>query len=347
MMFRIEDTPQYLIAYDKGHHDDITHYENLMRRWVERYERGERFGVILAMEEHDHDDEHNHDHDHDSERHAEYEAAFMKLLNDFRRDHKDHAADCTVGFARVAPQSFVDEYAQDNPDFIELMRVETDRMAQYMWGVPGNVFTTVEAAKQWLDDQFTQAPQTTKTAQAADVAAVTNTALFFGSSTGETEFVAFEIQKAWQEQGLEALPVENIGNVKDLSVLLNYDLLLLGIPTWNIGELQDDWDIAFPQLDSMDFSGKRVALFGIGDQYGYPENFLDAAGILANKLEERGAQLCGFWSTDGYEFELSIAQRGDQFVCLAIDDSNQSSETLSRIEKWVQQLIDELGLKSA
>jgi flavodoxin I len=124
-----------------------------------------------------------------------------------------------------------------------------------------------------------------------------------------------------------------------------FDHLILGIPTWNIGQLQDDWDILFPQLDALDFSGKKVALFGVGDQYGYPDNFLDAVGILGNKLIERGAELCGRWYDSNYEFAESIAFVDGKFMGLGIDEDHQANLTDGRISQWVRQLVEEFALQ--
>ena len=52
-----------------------------------------------------------------------------------------------------------------------------------------------------------------------------------------------------------------------------YHYLIFGIPTWDYGELQEDWEEMWPELDSLDLSGKEVALYGLGDQQGYPEWF--------------------------------------------------------------------------
>ena len=117
----------------------------------------------------------------------------------------------------------------------------------------------------------------------------------------------------------------------------------MGIPTWNVGQLQDDWLILFPKLDELDFSGKKVALFGVGDQLGYPDNFLDALGMLARKLRERGATLVGRWSTEGYDFSASKAQEGNQFVGLGLDEYNQEDKTDGRIATWLGQVQREFG----
>jgi flavodoxin I len=100
----------------------------------------------------------------------------------------------------------------------------------------------------------------------------------------------------------------------------------------------------YPELDNIDFSGKKVAYFGCGDQVGYADNFLDAIGILEEKITERGGKTVGYWSTEGYEFDTSKAVRNGKFIGLALDDTNQSDLTEQRLKKWVTLLRIEFGV---
>lgn len=120
--------------------------------------------------------------------------------------------------------------------------------------------------------------------------------------------------------------------------------MIIASPTWNIGELQSDWEGYFPELDNIDFSGKKVAYFGTGDQVGYSDNFMDALGILEEKISEQGATTVGYWSTDGYDFNESKALRNSKFVGLALDEDNQSDMTEERVKKWVAQVKNEFGI---
>jgi flavodoxin len=70
-----------------------------------------------------------------------------------------------------------------------------------------------------------------------------------------------------------------------------YDVLILGIPTWDFGEIQEDWEAVWDQLDTLDLQDKIVALYGMGDQLGYGEWFLDALGMLHDKLATKGVKL--------------------------------------------------------
>ncbi len=126
-------------------------------------------------------------------------------------------------------------------------------------------------------------------------------------------------------------------NVENASFdeLLKYDLLILGISTWFDGELPNYWDEYLPGLEELDFSGKKVAIFGLGNQAGYPENYQDAMGILADFFKSRGAEIIGYTSADSYSFECSLAVKDGQFCGLAIDTSFPAEKTKKLIEEWV------------
>jgi flavodoxin I len=92
----------------------------------------------------------------------------------------------------------------------------------------------------------------------------------------------------------------------------------------------------------MDLSGKTFAVFGLGDQKGYPENFCDAIGIMVEILEKCRANVVGKIPAGGYTFESSRALRGDHFVGLPLDQENQAKLTSVRVNRWVTQLKSEM-----
>ena len=65
-----------------------------------------------------------------------------------------------------------------------------------------------------------------------------NIGLFYGSSTCYTEMAAEKIRDII---GPELVTLHNL---KDDSPALmsQYDVLILGIPTWDFGEIQEDWE---------------------------------------------------------------------------------------------------------
>ena len=126
--------------------------------------------------------------------------------------------------------------------------------------------------------------------------------------------------------------------------LSGYKYLILASPTWDIGQLQADWEGFFPDLDEIDFSGKTVAYFGTGDQSGYDDNFMDAMGILEEKVSELGGKTVGYWPIEGYDFNESRALRDGKFCGLALDEDNQPEETEGRIKAWAAQIKQEMQL---
>lgn len=160
--------------------------------------------------------------------------------------------------------------------------------------------------------------------------------LFYGSSTCYTEFVGEKIAAAF---GANLVDLHNVSDTP-LEVAHNYSLLIFGIPTWDYGELQEDWEKKWTDLDNLDLANKKVALYGVGDQIGYPEWFLDALGYLHDKVVARGAKVVGYWPVEGYEFTASQALTPDKrhFVGLAIDEENQFELTDERIATWVADL---------
>ena len=66
-------------------------------------------------------------------------------------------------------------------------------------------------------------------------------------------------------------------------------------------------------------------------------------GVLAERLEEAGAELYGFVPVGDYVFEDSLAQRGDIFLGLPLDEDHEADKTQERISNWVMQLLKELG----
>lgn len=83
---------------------------------------------------------------------------------------------------------------------------------------------------------------------------------------------------------------------------------------------------------------KTVALFGLGDQRGYPDNFVSGMRPLFDALSARGAQMIGSWPNEGYEFSASSALEGDRFVGLVLDQDNQFDQTEARLASWLEEI---------
>lgn len=167
--------------------------------------------------------------------------------------------------------------------------------------------------------------------------------LFYASETGNTETVATTIQQTCFQPGLvDVYDMEKA----TAETLAGYSALILGTPTVGCGDLPDSLDNFLRRLGNLSFADKTVALFGLGDQQGYPYEFVDALGMLCEELESRGAEIIGTWSTEGYDFSSSRADLGGGRFCgLVLDEDNQFELTQSRLESWSAQIAPALMAK--
>ena len=170
--------------------------------------------------------------------------------------------------------------------------------------------------------------------------------IFFGTDTGRTRLIAKQIAR---KLGDAADAPVNIGRTT-LADFLAYDALIVGTPTLGDGMLpgestglsQPSWEEFVPQLADADLSGKTIAIFGLGDQKKYQDEFVDAIGLLHDAFVARGARVVGRWPTAGYDFAASQAVDGDEFLGLALDQHHQPVLTDERIATWLAQITPEL-----
>ncbi|WP_262963969.1 flavodoxin [Methylobacter psychrophilus] len=167
--------------------------------------------------------------------------------------------------------------------------------------------------------------------------------VFFGTDTGNTRRIAKDITTALGS-GVAAKPV-NIRNAK-VTDLLAFDILILGTPTYgegllpglSTGNATESWEEFLPTLTGQDFSGKKVAIYGLGNQKSYPAEFVDAVFYLYEQFKQCGATIIGEWATEGYKFQSSKAVINGHFVGLALDQENQKDLTSDRLAAWLEML---------
>ncbi len=162
--------------------------------------------------------------------------------------------------------------------------------------------------------------------------------LFYSTATAKTDIIAKKIQEAFgNDVEINIIPIEKAWK-EDFEAYTN---LILGTSTWFDGELPAYWDELIPELETLKMNNKFVAIFGLGDQVKYPDNFVDGVGILANVFEKCGAKIVGLTSTNTYTFLQSKAIKDDDFQGLIIDFENQHDKTEQRVKDWVVQLKKE------
>lgn len=163
--------------------------------------------------------------------------------------------------------------------------------------------------------------------------------LFYGSSTCYTEIAGEKIR---EKIGSDRVDIYNVAD-DPLDKMEDYRLIICGIPTWDYGELQEDWEEVWDDIDDLDLNGKCIAIYGLGDQIGYPQWFQDAVGYLHAKLLGQGAHCVGYWPSDGYQFleSQALTQDKSQFVGLPLDEENEFDKTDARIKQWCEQILKE------
>ena len=169
--------------------------------------------------------------------------------------------------------------------------------------------------------------------------------LFFGPLKGSVNRVAEKIKVAIGEKNVDMISVNDAG-VSDLE---KYDRIIFGISTvgketWDSTHSNSDWSKFFPNITKVDFSGKTVAIFGLGDHVTYSSHFVNAMGVLANDLLKKNATIIGQVDPSGYEFDDSEAVMEGKFIGLPIDEDFESELTDERIANWVKSIKPAFGL---
>jgi len=163
------------------------------------------------------------------------------------------------------------------------------------------------------------------------------TVIIFWPKDGNVENAAKLIAKEFGN--IEIIPLDNVTE----DTLAQYDNYVvggssLGAEIWEGTKTESPWNKFFTSLRKFDFSTKKVALFGLGDQILWPSNFVDGLGDIYNAFIEASAQLIGKWPTEGYDFTDSKAVNGNYFVGLALDMDQQDELSEERIKAWVKQI---------
>lgn len=156
-------------------------------------------------------------------------------------------------------------------------------------------------------------------------------ALIYSFNTTKSKNAAKKIIAEFGEDKIESLNAEDITGEE----FMKYNKYILSLPTWFDGELPNYWDEFVPELEDLPLKGKTFALFGLGDQKNYSENFGDALGIMAEIIEQAGGKIIGSTEVEGYSFENSKALRDGKFVGLLLDQDNQAKLSGKRIKDWV------------
>jgi len=166
--------------------------------------------------------------------------------------------------------------------------------------------------------------------------------LFYGPQGGATEKVAKKVANALGIDNVDLLAVKS-AKASDME---KYENIILGMSTigketWESDKPANDWDIFLPELEKANYANKVIAMFGLGDQITYDLHFVDALGIVANKILPKGAKIIGQVETEGYEFRESLALMDGKFIGLPVNEDFEPELTDERVNKWVESIKKE------
>lgn len=169
--------------------------------------------------------------------------------------------------------------------------------------------------------------------------------LFYGPVNGKTEKIA---EKMWKMIGKEKCDLLKVRD-SDRHHLAKYDNIIFGISsigaeTWDAEPLKSGWFTFFGELAEANLKGKKIALFGLGDQIRYPNNFVDAVGDLYEIISRKGLDTVGKTDPSGYQFRDSKALVNGKFVGLPLDEEFEAQMSEKRITDWLKTVLKEFGV---
>jgi flavodoxin I len=167
--------------------------------------------------------------------------------------------------------------------------------------------------------------------------------LTYAPQGGYTEQAAYEIAQKITFAHCTILP----GSKLTQKELESYSRIIIGIATlgndsWNSGRQDPDTVHLQKMITQVDFTNKKIALFGLGNAVLYPSHFIDEVGIFEEHLQSKHATIIGYTPISEYTFKDSKAIRGEYLCGLALDYDTEMHAAQSRISSWVTQLEKEL-----
>ncbi len=163
-----------------------------------------------------------------------------------------------------------------------------------------------------------------------------NVTIIYGSTTSNTEGAANDIAATLSSHNVAVMDVAKASK-DDFEAA---DVLILGTSTWGLGDIQDDWDAKLSVLQGANLTGKKVAIFGLGDSASYGDTFVDGIGIIYEAAQKTGATIIGSVPTSGYSHSASRAEVDGEFVGLPLDD-DAPEKNGERISSWVTDISNQ------
>jgi len=168
--------------------------------------------------------------------------------------------------------------------------------------------------------------------------------IFYWPLKGNVEKVARAIAEKLDSYNVD---IKSLGDIS-YKELFDYDFLIFGNSTvgashWEDATKDNKWYVMLHELEKnhADFNWKKIAIFGLGDQVNYPNNFADSLEVTHSHFVKHKAKIVGNWPNIGYEFKESKSLVGNNFLGLVLDLDNQPETLEDYTSRWVEILKKE------
>jgi flavodoxin I len=163
--------------------------------------------------------------------------------------------------------------------------------------------------------------------------------IFYGPLGGSTEKVAKKVVAALGFDNAELISVKT-AKAADVEKYENiiFGMSTIGKETWQADKSANDWDVFLPELEKINYNNKVIAMFGLGDQITYGLHFVDALGIVGEKIIQNGGKIVGQVPTEGYDFRESQGVKDGMFLGLPINEDFEPELTDLRVNKWIKSI---------
>ena len=167
-------------------------------------------------------------------------------------------------------------------------------------------------------------------------------AIFFGPLNGSVHRIAKLVASRIGTETVDLIPIIEATTADlDKYSRIIFGISTIGKDTWQQKFDNNDWSKFFPVVSKYDFTGKKVAIFGLGDHITYAYHFVDSMGLLGKTIKNNGGELFGNVATEGYTFQDSEAIVEGKFIGLPVDEDFESELTEERVSAWIGVLKEE------
>ncbi len=151
-----------------------------------------------------------------------------------------------------------------------------------------------------------------------------NVQIVFGSNGGNTKMVCEYVGQCLEDMG-HRVKIDRCEHYPE-DQLTGHDLLILACSTYEHGQLEDHFKLAFwPRIQDVDLAGQKCAIIGLGDSKYDTDYNIESGRILQHYVE---------------------THNGDLIQASLMINKSPLSQLETTAKDWAKKLSDKLNTKS-